>query len=97
MHTECTRVLLSKRTVGARDFSSADSGFCQVYIVNPRVFSLGFAARGFGLRPKMFRPSANTKNSRRRREKPLLPRVEQTRLGGEICSSDVIMYKGHLD
>ena len=27
----------------------------------------------------------------------LVPRVEQARLGGEICSSGVIMYKGHLD
>ena len=34
-----------------------------------------FAARGFGLRPKRCRPSANTENSRRRREKPLVPRV----------------------
>ena len=32
-------------TLGARDFSSAVSGFCQVFI-------------GFGLRPKMCRPSA---------------------------------------
>ena len=40
-------------TLGARDFSSAVSGFCQVFIV----------------------PSANTENSRRTREKPLVPRV----------------------
>ena len=33
------------------------------------------AARGFGLRPKMCRPSANTENSRRTLEKPLVPRV----------------------
>ena len=33
------------------------------------------AARGFGLRPKMCRPSANTENSRRTPEKPLVPRV----------------------
>ena len=46
-------------TLGARDFSSAVSGFCQVFIVT----------RGFGLRPKMCRPSANTVNSRRTREK----------------------------
>ena len=52
-------------TLGARDFSSAVSGFCQVFIVT----------RGFGLRPKMCRPSANTENSRRTREKPLVPRV----------------------
>ena len=40
-------------TPGARDFSSAISGFFQVFIVT-RVKS--FAARGFGLRPKMCRP-----------------------------------------
>ena len=55
-------------TLGARDFSSAVSCFCQV-------FSRGVAARGFGLRPKMCRPSANTENSHRTREKPLVPRV----------------------
>ena len=32
--------------------------------------------RGFGLRPKMCRPSASTDNSRRTREKPLVPRVQ---------------------
>ena len=52
-------------TLGARDFSSAVSGFCQVFIVT----------RGFGLRSKMCRPSANTENFRRTREKPLVPRV----------------------
>ena len=31
-------------------------------------------SRGFGLRPKMCRPSANTENSHRTREKPLVPR-----------------------
>ena len=36
----------------------------------PEVFS-----RGFGLRPKMCWPSANTESSRRAREKPLVPRV----------------------
>ena len=54
-------------TLGARDFSNAVSGFCQVFIVT--------RARGFGLRPKMCRPSANNENSRRTREKPLVPRV----------------------
>ena len=34
-----------------------------------------FAARGFGLRPKTCRPSANTENSPRTWEKPLVPRV----------------------
>ena len=52
-------------TLGARDFSSTVSGFCQVFI----------AACGFGLRPKICRPSVNTENSRRTREKPLVPRV----------------------
>ena len=52
--------------LGARDFSSAVSGFCQVF---------GFATRGFGLRPKMCRPSTNTENSCRARERPLVPRV----------------------
>ena len=51
-------------TLGARDFSSAVSGFCEVF------------SRGFGLGPKMCRPSADTENSRRTREKPLVPRVD---------------------
>ena len=48
-------------TLGARDFSSAVSSFCQVFIATC------FAARGFGLRPKMCRPSASAENSRRTR------------------------------
>ena len=44
----CSRI----STLGARDFSSAVSGFCQVFIV-----------------------TRNTENSRRTREKPLVPRV----------------------
>ena len=48
-------------TLGARDFSSAVSGLC-------------FAARGFGLRPKMCL-SANTENSRRKRKRPVVPRL----------------------
>ena len=64
-----------KRTLGARDFSSAVSGFCQVFIVTrAKSFS-----RGFGLQPKMCRPSANIEHSRRTREKPLVPRVKKTR------------------
>ena len=63
--------LLFEATLGARDFSSAVSGFCQVFIVT----RAGFATRGLGLRPKMCRPSANIENSRRTREKPLVPRV----------------------
>ena len=66
-------------TLGARDFSSAVSGFCQVFIVT-RV-----AARGFGLRPKMCRPSANTKNSRRTQEKSLVPRVKILKIGELAC------------
>ena len=45
-------------TLGARDFSSAVSSFCRVFIVTraksslrARDFCRGFAARGFGLRP----------------------------------------------
>ena len=38
-------------------------------------FPVSVAARGFGLLPEMCRPSANTENSRRTREKPLVPRV----------------------
>ena len=39
------------------------------------VKSLASPARGFGLRPKMCRPSANTENFLRTREKSLVPRV----------------------
>ena len=49
--------------VGSIVFSSAVSGSCQVFIVTR------------GLRPKVCRPSANTENYRRMREKPLVPRV----------------------
>ena len=60
-------------TLGARDFSSAVSGFCQVFIVTR------FAARGFGLRPKLCRPTSPAeRKSRRTREKPLVPRVLDT-------------------
>ena len=41
----------------------------------PEVFYRGFAARSFGLRPKMCRPSATSENSRRTREKLVVPRV----------------------
>ena len=64
-------------TLGARDFSSAVSGFCQVFIVT--LYS-DFAARGLGLQCRaednyVSLHSANTKNSRRAQEKPLVPRV----------------------
>ena len=49
------------RYVGARDFSSAVFGFCLVFNSDPH-----------GKRPKMCRLSANTENSRRSREKPLV-------------------------
>ena len=75
---------LREVTLGARDFSSVVSGFCQVFIVTR------FAARGFGLRPKMCRPSANTENSHRTQEKPLVPRVTG---GGHLQESN---YKRSL-
>ena len=62
-----------RNTLGARDFSSAIAGSVKSF------------SRGFGLRPKMCRPSANTENSRCAREKPLLPRVlTQARLTIQI-------------
>ena len=68
--------LNKKCTLGAqsaRDFSSAVSGFCQVFIVtSAKCFS-----RSFGPWPKMCRPLADTENFRRRRENPLVPRVLQ--------------------
>ena len=51
-------------TLGARDFSSAVSGFCQVFIVTRATTRF---SRGFGVRPK-----ADTENSRLTREKPLV-------------------------
>ena len=57
-----------ENTLGGRDFSGAVSCFCQVFMVTR------FAARGFGLRPKMCRALADTENSRRTRGKPLVPR-----------------------
>ena len=73
-HAECSAIPFTKThratTLGARDFSSAVSGFSQVFIVTR-------AKSGFGLRPKMCRPSANTPNSHRTREKPLVPRVSR--------------------
>ena len=55
-----TQWLIQESTLGARDFSSAVSGFCQVFIVTRRSW---------------LRSSANTEYSRRTREKPLVPRV----------------------
>ena len=75
---EISRVSRAVTTLGAGDFSSAVSGFCQVFVVTR------FAARGFDLRPKTCRPSANTETSRRTREKPLVPRV---------CSDGKEIYK----
>jgi len=51
------------RKLGARDFSSAVSGFCQVFIVTSDCRDP---------HEKFFSPLANTENSRRTREKPLV-------------------------
>ena len=67
--------LRSAGTLGARDFSGAVSGFCQVFIVWP-------ARR---LRRSWLRPSANTENSRRTREPPLVTRVECGRQRSVTC------------
>ena len=58
----CIVILQVMNTLGARDFSSMVSSFCQVFTVTH-------------LQPKMCRPSANTENSHRTREKPLVPSV----------------------
>ena len=47
-----------------------------------------FAARVFGLRPKMCRPPVNTKNSRCRRENPLVPSV----LSQLLSTSNIIVF-----
>ena len=65
-------ILIPLVTLRARDFSSTVSGLCQVFIVTR---AKSFAACGLDLLPKTCRPSANTENSRRTREKPLVPRV----------------------
>ena len=53
-----SRMLHVSITLGARDFSSAVSGFCQVFIViRAKRFS-----RGFGLRPTSKIPAASEKN-----------------------------------
>ena len=58
-HAECTAVPFTKMhratTLGARDFSSAVSGFSQVFIVTR-------AKSGFGLRPTPQIPTAREKN-----------------------------------
>ena len=58
------------------------------FVVNDWLSTL--AARVFGLRPKMCRPSANTKNSRLTREKPLVPKI----LGQLLSTSNitVVLY-----
>ena len=48
-------------------------------VIRAKSFSRGFAARGFGLWLKMYQPKADIENSRRTREKPLLPRVNKVR------------------
>ena len=57
---------MNDTTLGARDFSNAVS--------SPLVAS-AYGRSSVGLRPKQCRPSANTENSHRTREKPLVPRV----------------------
>ena len=52
--------------------SALREDFSQIPTLGDRDFS------GLGLRPKMCRPSANTENFRRAREKPLVPRVTDT-------------------
>ena len=66
-------------TLGARDFSSAVSGFCQVVVGPAREASRFFlAASAYGRRCVGLR--TNTEISRRTREKPLVPRVPDQRL-----------------
>ena len=60
------------RTLGARGFSCAVSGFDQVLKSDPR----GFATRVFDLRPNTCRPAADeTKLPVAREKKPQVPRV----------------------
>jgi len=54
-------------TLGAKNFSSAVSGFCQVFTVTRARLRRSWLV--------MCRPSANTENSRRTRERLLVPRV----------------------
>ena len=69
-------------TLGARDVSSAVSGFCQVFIVTRAASAYG--RRCVGLQP-------NTENSRRTREKPLVPRVHQQLPGLRVSWSHVYL------
>ena len=61
-------------TLGARDFSCAASDFCQVFIVSHAFFlpASPLVTSAYG----QTCVSANTENSRRAREKPLVPRVD---------------------
>ena len=49
-------------TLGARDFSSAVSGFCQVFIVTPPLVASAYGRRRVGLRPTPKIPAAREKN-----------------------------------
>ena len=49
-------------TLGVRDFSSAVSGFCQVFIVAPPLVASGYGQRYVGLRPTPKIPAAREKN-----------------------------------
>ena len=55
------RRIPGRPTLGARDFSSAVSGFCQVFIVSPLVAS-AYGRRRVGLRPTPKIPAAREKN-----------------------------------
>ena len=59
-------------------------------------FSRGLTARAFGLRPKMCRPSADTKNSRHTREKPLVPRVLALNFPGYFNGNDRLKLSGQI-
>ena len=49
-------------TLGARDFSSAVSGFCQVFIVASPLVASAYGRRCVGLRPTPKIPAVREKN-----------------------------------
>ena len=60
------------------DVITSSIDLSRIYLGCQRLFSRCFRFLcGFGQRPKMCRPSANTENSRRTREKPQVPRVSR--------------------
>ena len=54
--------LLFEATLGARDFSSAVPGFCQVFIVTRALVASAYGRRCVGLRPTPKIPAAREKN-----------------------------------